>query len=36
VSSGRIEITDRDGLIDWANGTYGIPEAMARKNGIVI
>jgi CRP-like cAMP-binding protein len=31
LSSGRIEITDRDGLINSANGTYGIPEAMGRK-----
>jgi CRP-like cAMP-binding protein len=33
---GRIEIVDRDGLINSANGTYGIPEAMARKNGIAV
>jgi CRP-like cAMP-binding protein len=36
LSRGRIEIVDRDGLINSANGTYGIPEAMARKNGISI
>jgi CRP-like cAMP-binding protein len=36
LSRGRIEIIDRDGLINSANGTYGIPEAMARKNGIGI
>jgi CRP-like cAMP-binding protein len=35
LSRGRIEIIDRDGLINSANGTYGIPEAMARKHGIV-
>jgi hypothetical protein len=35
LSRGRIEIVDREGLINAANGTYGIPEAMARKNGIV-
>jgi CRP-like cAMP-binding protein len=35
LSRGRIEIVDREGLINSANGTYGIPEAMARKNGIV-
>jgi CRP-like cAMP-binding protein len=31
LSRGRIEITDRNGLINSANGTYGIPEAMGRK-----
>jgi CRP-like cAMP-binding protein len=36
LSRGRIEIADRDGLINSANGTYGIPEAMARKNGIAV
>lgn len=36
LSRGRIEVADRDGLIKSANGTYGIPEAMARKHGIVI
>jgi CRP-like cAMP-binding protein len=36
LSRGRIEIADRDGLIDSANGTYGIPEAMARKDGIAV
>lgn len=36
LSRGRIEIVDRDGLINSANGTYGIPEAMARKDGIAI
>ena len=30
LSRGRIEIVDREGLIGSANGTYGIPEAMAR------
>lgn len=34
LSRGRIEIVDRDGLINSANGSYGIPEAMAEKNGI--
>jgi CRP-like cAMP-binding protein len=29
---GRIEIVDRDGLINSANGSYGIPEAMARRS----
>jgi CRP-like cAMP-binding protein len=36
LSRSRIEIVDREGLINSANGTYGIPEAMARKNGIAI
>jgi hypothetical protein len=36
LSRGRIEVIDRDGLINSANGTYSIPEAMARKNGIAI
>jgi CRP-like cAMP-binding protein len=34
LSRGRIEIVDREGLINAANGSYGIPEAMAQKNGI--
>jgi CRP-like cAMP-binding protein len=29
---GRIEIIDREGLINSANGSYGIPEAMARRS----
>ena len=32
LSRGRIWIVDRDGLIDSANGSYGIPEAMARRS----
>jgi len=36
LSRGRIEIVDRDGLINAANGSYGIPEALARKNGIAV
>jgi CRP-like cAMP-binding protein len=28
LSRGRIEVVDREGLIDSANGSYGIPEAM--------
>jgi CRP-like cAMP-binding protein len=36
LSRGRIEIVDREGLINSANGAYGIPEAMARKHGIAI
>jgi CRP-like cAMP-binding protein len=28
---GRIDVIDRDGLINSANGSYGIPEAMARR-----
>ena len=32
LSRGRIWIVDRDGLIDSANGSYGIPEAMARQS----
>lgn len=36
LSRGRIEIVDRDGLINSANGAYGIPEAVARKHGIAI
>jgi CRP-like cAMP-binding protein len=35
LSRGRIEVIDREGLINSANGAYGIPEAMARKHGIV-
>jgi CRP-like cAMP-binding protein len=35
LSRGRIEIVDRDGLIHAANGTYGIPETVARRHGIV-
>jgi CRP-like cAMP-binding protein len=35
LSRGRIEIIDRQGLVNSANGTYGIPEAMARQHGIV-
>ena len=31
LSRGRIEIIDREGLIDSANGSYGIPEAMTRR-----
>ena len=31
LSRGRIEIIDREGLINSANGSYGIPEAMARR-----
>jgi CRP-like cAMP-binding protein len=34
LSRARIGIVDREGLINSANGSYGIPEAMARKNGI--
>jgi CRP-like cAMP-binding protein len=34
LSRGRIVIIDREGLINSANGAYGIPEVMARKNGI--
>jgi CRP-like cAMP-binding protein len=33
LSRGRIEIIDRAGLIDAAKGTYGVPEAMARRHG---
>ena len=32
LSRGRIWIVDRDGLINSANGSYGIPEAMARQS----
>ena len=32
LSRKRIWIVDRDGLIDSANGSYGIPEAMARRS----
>ena len=32
---GRIEIVDREGLIGSANGTYGIPEAMPRRHGLI-
>ena len=32
---GRIEIIDRAGLIRSANGSYGIPEAMARRHGLL-
>jgi CRP-like cAMP-binding protein len=35
LSRARIEIIDREGLIHSANGAYGIPEAMARRHGIV-
>jgi Crp-like helix-turn-helix domain len=35
LSRGRIEIVDREGLISSANGTYGIPEAMARRHGLI-
>lgn len=35
LSRGRIELVDRDGLIVSANGAYGIPEAMARRHGLV-
>ena len=31
LSRGRIWIVDRDGLINSANGSYGIPEAMAQR-----
>jgi hypothetical protein len=31
LSRGRIFIVDREGLINAANGSYGIPEAMARR-----
>ena len=31
LSRGRIEIIDREGLINSANGSYGIPEATARR-----
>ncbi len=34
LSRARIRIVDREGLINAANGTYGIPEALARRNGI--
>jgi CRP-like cAMP-binding protein len=33
LSRGRIEIVDRKGLINSANGSYGIPEAMTRRHG---
>jgi CRP-like cAMP-binding protein len=36
LSRGRIHIADRGGLIGSANGSYGIPEAMARKHGIPV
>lgn len=36
LSRGRIELVDRAGLIGSANGTYGIPEAMARRHGLVV
>jgi CRP-like cAMP-binding protein len=36
LSRGRIEIVDREGLINSANGAYGIPEAMARRCGIAL
>ena len=36
LSRGRIEIADRHGLINSANGAYGVPEAIARKHGIAI
>jgi CRP-like cAMP-binding protein len=32
LSRGRIWIVDRDALINSANGSYGIPEAMARRS----
>jgi CRP-like cAMP-binding protein len=32
LSRGRIEIVDRTGLINKADGSYGIPEAMTRRN----
>ena len=32
LSRGRIWVIDRVGLIDSANGSYGIPEAMARRS----
>ena len=32
---GRNEIIDRTGLIRSANGSYGIPEAMARRHGLL-
>jgi hypothetical protein len=32
LSRGRIEVVDRAGLINKANGSYGIPEAMTRRN----
>ena len=35
LSRGRIELIDREGLIASANGTYGIPEAMARRHGLL-
>ena len=35
LSRGRIEIVDRNGLISSANGSYGIPEAMARRHGLL-
>jgi CRP-like cAMP-binding protein len=31
LSRGRIFVVDREGLINSANGSYGIPEAMARR-----
>jgi DNA-binding GntR family transcriptional regulator len=31
LSRGRIWIVDRDDLINSANGSYGIPEAMAQR-----
>jgi CRP-like cAMP-binding protein len=32
LSRGRIQVVDRNGLIRSANGSYGIPEAMARRH----
>jgi CRP-like cAMP-binding protein len=28
---GQIEVIDRDGLIEWANGCYGVPEPEYRR-----
>jgi CRP-like cAMP-binding protein len=36
LSRGRIHIVDRKGLIASANGTCGIPEAMARRHCLVL
>jgi hypothetical protein len=36
LSRGRIQIVDREGLIRSANGSYGIPKAMAQKYGIPV
>ena len=35
LSRRRIELVDREGLIVSANGAYGVPEAMARRHGLL-